>query len=111
MLHNCLKGINLSVSDEAEPGNAGEQPDRNNPIDWNIKEVEYKSASVFIKYSGHLCLRKLIDNLSYNYIYFFNRLSVLRWSSTLGQNILQLENNIFKKEDPQIEWVKRTRKR
>jgi len=59
MLHNCLKGINLSLSDEAEPGNAGEQPDRNNPIDWNIKEVEYKSASEFIKYSGHLCLRKL----------------------------------------------------
>jgi hypothetical protein len=63
MLHNCMKGINLSVSDEAEPGNAGEQPDRNNPIDWNIKEVEYKSTSEFRKYSGHLYLRKLINNL------------------------------------------------
>ena len=78
-----MKGINFILSDEAEPGYAGEQPDRNNPIDWNKKEVEYISASKIINYSGHLCLRKLIDNLYYNYFYFFNRLSVLRWSSTI----------------------------
>jgi len=91
MLHNNLKGSNFNLSDEAEPGNAGEQPVRNNPIDWNSKEVEYKSASKFIKYSGHLCLRKLIEILVYNYIYFFNRLSVLRWSSTIIDNILLSE--------------------
>ena len=61
MLHNTLKGSNLLLSDEAESGYAGEQPDRNNPIDWNSWEVDDYSASGLVNYSGHICLRKLIE--------------------------------------------------
>ena len=57
-----IKETILLISDEAEPGNAGEQPDRNNPIDWNSWEVDKSSASGFIDYSGQACLRKLIEN-------------------------------------------------
>ena len=47
MLLNILKGGNLLLSGEAESGNAGEQPERNNPIDWNSWEVDNSSASGF----------------------------------------------------------------
>jgi len=46
MLHNIKKGINFIISGEAEIGNAGEQPTRNNPIDWNGLEVDYKTTSI-----------------------------------------------------------------
>ena len=47
MLHKILKRSNLLLSGEAESGNAGEQPDRNNPIDGNSWEVDNYSASNF----------------------------------------------------------------
>lgn len=50
------------LSDEAEAGNAGEQPARNNPVDLNSWEVDNPSASGLINYSGQICLRKLIEN-------------------------------------------------
>jgi len=53
-----IKESILSISDEAEAGNAGEQPARNNPVDWNSWEVDNPSASGFNNYSGQICLRK-----------------------------------------------------
>lgn len=40
------------MPDEAEAGNAGEQPVRNNPADWNGQEVGKRPTSNF-DYSGH----------------------------------------------------------
>ena len=47
MLHNTVKTRNLLLSDEAETGNAGEQPDRNNPIGGNSCGADNYSASNF----------------------------------------------------------------
>ncbi len=47
MLLNILKTRILLSSDEAETGNAGEQPDRNSPIDGNSCEADNYSASSF----------------------------------------------------------------
>jgi hypothetical protein len=45
------KGIIFTELDEAETGNAGEQPARNNPIGGNVLGVVYESASKILIYS------------------------------------------------------------
>jgi transposase InsO family protein len=55
-LYNNIESSKLGMSDEAEAGNAGEQPARNNPADLNGQEVG-KPTSEF-NHSGHLCLKK-----------------------------------------------------
>jgi len=55
-LHNNIEISKLEKSDEAEAGNAGEQPARNNPADLNGQELG-KLSSV-INHSGHLYLKK-----------------------------------------------------
>lgn len=47
MLLNILKTRILLLSDEAETGNAGEQLDRNSPINCNSCEADNWSASSF----------------------------------------------------------------
>ena len=70
MLHNKMKGIKLILSGTAETGNAGEQPVRNNPIDWNDEEVDIYSASNIKGDSGQECLRKLSGNLELSSHFF-----------------------------------------
>jgi len=78
MLHNKMKGIKLILSGKAEIGNAGEQPVRNNPIDWNQLEVDIYSASNIKADSGQECLRKLSGNLELSSHYFKTFLSISR---------------------------------
>jgi hypothetical protein len=40
-----LKFDNFGMLDEAETGNAGEQPVRNNSTDWNDQEIGLKPVS------------------------------------------------------------------
>ena len=58
-LHNILNNDKLFMPDEAEAGNAGEQPGRNNPADWNNMEVGINIRPPIINYSCHLYLKKL----------------------------------------------------
>ena len=39
MLHNSLKIVKLVLPDEAETGNAGEQPARNRPVNVNSRRL------------------------------------------------------------------------
>ena len=45
MLLSFFINSKLGLPDEAETGNAGGQPARNNPVDWNGLEVGIKPAS------------------------------------------------------------------
>jgi hypothetical protein len=58
MLYNTKKGIKFNTSDEADTGNAGEQPVRNISIGRNILGVEYKSTSKIKIYSYQIMPKK-----------------------------------------------------
>jgi hypothetical protein len=56
-----FSACHLYISGKAEAGSAGEQPARNNLIDWNGQQRLWLSAATFIfffDHSGRLCLEK-----------------------------------------------------